>query len=112
MGSAVNQVKDRIGARGVVLVGHSMGCRVITEAFLQSRSDVVGLVFVDGSILGGDTETGINRAKEAVSRAGIDALTQRLFTDMFLEGSDPQLRERLVARAQGVDASGTTEGLD
>jgi pimeloyl-ACP methyl ester carboxylesterase len=105
MGSAVNQVKERIGARGVVLVGHSMGCRVIVEAFLQSRSDVVGLVFVDGSILGGDPETGINRAKASVSRAGVDALTQRLFTDMFLEGSDPKLRERLVARAQGVDAS-------
>ncbi len=105
MGSAVNQVKGRIGARGAVLVGHSMGCRVITEAFLQSRSDIVGLVFVDGSILGGDPETGINRAKDSVSRAGIDALTQRLFTDMFLEGSDAKLRERLVARAQGVDAS-------
>jgi pimeloyl-ACP methyl ester carboxylesterase len=39
-----------------------------------------------------------------VSRAGIDALSQRLFNDMFVESSDPKLRERLVARAQGVDA--------
>lgn len=104
MGSAVNQVKERIGARGTVLIGHSMGCRVITEAFLLSRSDVVGLVFIDGSILGGDPETEINRAKDSVSRAGIDALTQRLFDDMFMEGSDTKIRERLVARAQSVNA--------
>lgn len=104
MGSAVKQVKERINPRGTILVGHSMGCRVVVEAFLQSRSDVVGLVFVDGSILGGDPETGVNRAKDSVSRAGVKALTQRLFDDMFLESSDAKLRERLVARAQGVDA--------
>ncbi len=105
MGSAVAQVKEQIGARSTVLIGHSMGCRVIVEALLQSPSGVAGLVFVDGSILGGDPETGINRAKEAVSRAGVDALTQRLFGDMFVESSDPKLRERLIARAQGVDAA-------
>jgi pimeloyl-ACP methyl ester carboxylesterase len=103
MGSAVAQVKEQIGARSTILIGHSMGCRVIVEALLQSPSGVAGLVFVDGSILGGDPETGVNRAKEAVSKAGIDALSQRLFNDMFLESSDPKLRERLVARAQGVD---------
>lgn len=104
MGSAVAQVKEQIGARATILIGHSMGCRVIVEALLQSPSGVTGLVFVDGSILGGDPETGIARAKDAIGKAGIDALTQRLFNDMFLESSDPKLRERLVARAQGVDA--------
>ena len=105
LGSAVAQVKEQVGARSTVLVGHSMGCRVIVEALLQSPSGVAGLVFVDGSILGGDPETGVQRAKDAVTKAGIDPLTQRLFGDMFLESSDPKLRERLVARAQAVDAS-------
>jgi pimeloyl-ACP methyl ester carboxylesterase len=103
MGSAVKQVKERVGARATVLVGHSMGCRVIVEAILQSRPGVAGLVFVDGSIIGGDPETGVQRAKDSISRGGMDALTQRLFTDMFIEGSDPALRDRLVARAKGVD---------
>ena len=78
-----------------------MGCRVITEAYLQSRADVVGLVFVDGSIIGGDPETGVNRAKER-ARAGIDLLTQCLFDEMFIEGSDPAVCERLVGRAKKV----------
>ena len=102
MAAAVNQVKERVGRGGKILVGHSMGCRVITEAYIQSRADVVGLVFVDGSILDGDPETGVNRAKET-TRAGIDPFTQRLFNDMFLEGSDPAARERIVARAKKVD---------
>src|SRR5215468_3706507 len=102
MAVAVNQVKDRVGPGGKILVGHSMGCRVITEAYVQSRADVVGLVFVDGSILGGEPESAVNRAKET-ARAGIDALTERLFNDMFLPGSDPTVRERIVARAKKVD---------
>jgi pimeloyl-ACP methyl ester carboxylesterase len=105
MGSAVAQVKEQIDAGATILIGHSMGCRVIVEALLQSPSGVAGLVFVDGSILGGDPETGVARAKGAISKAGIDALTQRLFNDMFLQSSEPKLRERLVARAQGVDAA-------
>jgi pimeloyl-ACP methyl ester carboxylesterase len=103
MGSAVAQVKEQVGARSTVLVGHSMGCRVIVEALLQSPSGVAGLVFVDGSILGGDPATGVQRAKDAIGKAGMNPLTQRLFNDMFLESSDPKLRERLLARAQAVD---------
>jgi pimeloyl-ACP methyl ester carboxylesterase len=76
---------------------------VIVEALLQSPTGVAGLAFVDGSILGGDPQTGIQRAKDAISKAGIDPLTQKLFNDMFLETSDPKLRETLLARAQSVD---------
>ncbi len=102
MAAAVNQVKERLGRGGKILVGHSMGCRVITEAYLRSRADVVGLVFVDGSLLGGDPEIAVNRARER-AHAGIDLLIEDLFKDMFLAGSDPALRERLVARAKKVD---------
>jgi pimeloyl-ACP methyl ester carboxylesterase len=104
MAAAVNQVKQGVGSGGKILVGHSMGCRVITEAYLQSRAEVVGLVFVDGSILGGDPETGVSRAKQEIARAGIDAFTEGLFNDnMFAEVSDPAVRERIVARAKKVD---------
>jgi pimeloyl-ACP methyl ester carboxylesterase len=105
MAEAVNKVKEQIGSHRTILIGHSMGCRVITEAFLQSRADVAGLVYVDGSLLAGDPETTLAKAKAAVARDGIDPFTQRLFNDMFLEGSDPKLRERLVARAKAIDAA-------
>src|SRR5206468_3612485 len=54
LATAVNRVKDRIAAPSTILVGHSMGCRVITDAFQQSGATVSGIVFVDGSILGSD----------------------------------------------------------
>ena len=102
MAAAVNQVKEGVGSGRKILVGHSMGCRVIAGAYLQSRTDVAGLIFVDGSILGGDPQTGVERAKER-ARAGIDLLTQHLFNDMFIEGSDLAARERMIARAKQVD---------
>ena len=110
MGCAVNSVRERIGGRSTILVGHSMGCRVIIEAFQQSRAKLEGLVFVDGSILGGDQETAIKRSKDTIDREGMDGFTQRFFSDMFLDGSDAKLRERLIARAQSVDAK-TREAL-
>jgi pimeloyl-ACP methyl ester carboxylesterase len=104
MARAVNTVKDQIGSRRAILIGHSMGCRVIMEAFKQSPINIVGLVFVDGSFVGGgDPVVAIKKAKDAVDRVGIDAFTQQFFKDMFLEGSDFKLRERLVARAQDVN---------
>jgi hypothetical protein len=70
------------------------------EAFRQCPINTVGLVFVDGSFVGGgDPAAAIHKAKDAVDRVGIDAFTERLFDDMFLEDSDVKLRERLVARA-------------
>jgi pimeloyl-ACP methyl ester carboxylesterase len=104
MGAAVNRVKDRIAARSTILVGHSMGCRVITDAFQQSGSTVSGLVFVDGSILGSDLESTMKSTKAAIDRAGMDAFTQQFFSDMILESGDPQLRERIITRAQGLDS--------
>jgi len=37
-----------------VLVGHSMGCRVVLEACAQAPDRVAGLVLIDGSWLGAD----------------------------------------------------------
>jgi pimeloyl-ACP methyl ester carboxylesterase len=103
MGNAVNRVKDRIAAHSTILVGHSMGCRVITDAFQQSGATVSGLVFVDGSILGSDLESTMKSTKAAIDRAGMNAFTHQFFSDMFLE-SDPELRARLITRAKGLDA--------
>jgi pimeloyl-ACP methyl ester carboxylesterase len=44
MAEAVNKVKEQIGSHRAILIGHSMGCRVIMEAFQQSPNNIVGLV--------------------------------------------------------------------
>jgi len=104
LAKAVNVVKDRVAGNKAILIGHSMGCRVILEAYLQSRANVAGLVFVDGSILGGDPETGVAKARDAIAKVGMDAFSRRLFNDMFLPGSDEEIKQRIVSRAVGIDA--------
>jgi pimeloyl-ACP methyl ester carboxylesterase len=104
MGTAVNWVKDRIAARSTILVGHSMGCRVIIDAFQQSNATVSGLAFVDGSVLGCDLQSTMESTRAAIDRAGMDAFTQTFFSDMFLESGDPEVQERVIARAQSLDA--------
>jgi pimeloyl-ACP methyl ester carboxylesterase len=104
MGSSVNRVKNRIASPSTILVGHSMGCRVITDAFTQSGSGVLGLVFVDGSILGTDLQSALQSTKAGIARAGIDAFTERFFSETVLEGGDRELRQRLIARALTLDA--------
>src|SRR3954447_15839599 len=104
LAAAVNQVKEQVEASDSILVGHSMGCRVIVEAFQQSAATVSALVFVDGSFLGADLESAMKTSTAAIARAGMDAFTHQFFSDMFLESGDPELRERVLARAQGLDA--------
>jgi pimeloyl-ACP methyl ester carboxylesterase len=70
MAEAVNMVKDQTGSRRAILIGHSMGCRVIMEAFQQSPINTVGLVFVDGSFVGGgDPVAAIKKAPPTSSSA-------------------------------------------
>ena len=40
----------------VVLVGHSMGCRIVYEVFQQRQTGVAGLVLIDGSWYGPDPQ--------------------------------------------------------
>src|SRR3954465_7765536 len=88
LGAAVNRVKDQVAASNTILVGHSMGCRVIVEAYQQSSATISGLVFVDGSFLGADLVSAMKTAKAAINHAGMAAFTHQFFSDMFLESGD------------------------
>jgi len=101
MAEVVNQVKEQTGISKAILIGHSMGCRVIAEAFRQHPARTVGLIFIDGSIFGAGAA---ERVEQAIDRLGMDEFTARLFNEMFLETTGVQLREKLMARAQRISA--------
>ena len=83
-----------------VLVGHSMGARVVLQACVDAPQRVAGLVLVDGSRLAtGDPEAAAQAVRRQMQAVGYRTFMHDFFTGMFLEGSDPALAERVVTRA-------------
>jgi pimeloyl-ACP methyl ester carboxylesterase len=81
-----------------VLVGHSMGCRVVLEANRLAPERVAGLVLIDGSRTGsGDPDKAEAAARAAVENAGYAAFAENLFRQMFFKPS--ALADAVVARA-------------
>ena len=103
LAEAVNGAREQIGGGRVVLIGHSMGCRVVMEAYCQSPANVAGLVFVDGGKIGGDLDQAIAWMTDRIDRGGIDAMMAQSFDGMFFDNSDPEIRQHIVRRALSLD---------
>jgi pimeloyl-ACP methyl ester carboxylesterase len=81
-----------------VLVGHSMGCRVVLEANRLAPERVAGIVLVDGSRAGaGDPDAAEAAARSQIEQMGYAAWAESLFRQMFFKSTPAS--ERLVARA-------------
>ena len=83
-----------------VLVGHSMGCRVVLECARVAPRRVAGLVLIDGSRFAATSADVARRATlSAIQASGYEAFFERMFTQMFTATSDTQTRDATVARA-------------
>ena len=103
LGAAVNVAKDRSGARQVVLIGHSLGAKVIREAYWQSPERVAGLILIDGAFYDGDRDTLVTRARAAIDAAGFESYARQHFAGMFLPGTDPSVSERIIRRTLQIE---------
>ncbi len=97
LADAVNQVKQESGTQSVVLVGHSLGTRVITDAYLQSPEKVIGLVFVDGRYYDGAPAEVLACMTALVDGTGFSGFIARAFPGMFTDRSRPKIREKPLA---------------
>jgi pimeloyl-ACP methyl ester carboxylesterase len=101
LAAEVNDVRQEIGGK-VVLVGHSLGAKVVREACCQSPEGVAGLVLVDGRFVvpGGDL---LQRERQKIADLGFATFARGNFSVFFRDGADPALRERVLARAASLD---------
>jgi len=81
--------------KGAVLIGHSMGCRVVLQAFLNAPERVSAIALVDGSYRGKNPDLAVIENYPDFAR--------KLFGEMFLSPSP--LGAALIERAMRFPAS-------
>jgi pimeloyl-ACP methyl ester carboxylesterase len=97
-GGDVAALVNLLGLKQAVLVGHSMGCRVVLEAARLIPERIAGLVLVDGSRQGmGDADEAERSARAALEAKGYAAFMRPFFEAMFLQKT-PQ-SQSVVERA-------------
>jgi len=102
----VSRLKTLYGRGHVILAGHSLGCFVILEALRQSSAGIDGLVFMDGGrVAQGDASTAVNAFKMRLDAVGVGRFTSAVYQHMFVPGSDPQLKESVLARAKHLEGT-------
>jgi pimeloyl-ACP methyl ester carboxylesterase len=99
-GSAVARLIGELRLESVILVGHSMGCRVVLECCRTASDRVAGIVLLDGSRIGfGDPTAAAEAMTAQLEGAGYDAFIRRFFDGMFVPSSDPALHAAILERA-------------
>ena len=105
-GADVAQLLLQRDLGNAVLVGHSMGCRVVLQAALDAPSRVGAVVLIDSSQLAsGDAVAAEAVACASIERAGYAGFSRDFFDGMFVASSPPELKRAICARAADLPAS-------
>lgn len=108
-GGAVTQMMHDLDLPPVVLIGHSLGCRVVLQAYVEAPERVIGIVLLDGSRTGSNDPhapgSGIVRQ---ITDEGYEHFLTAFFDDMFTASSDMDMRTATMARATLLPAEAGT----
>lgn len=96
-GADVAEVMRALALPPSILVGHSLGCRVVTEAALQAPAQTVGVILVDGSQFTAAMQPVLT--ERLATPEGYATFTNALFKDMFTAKSDKTVAASVVDRA-------------
>lgn len=97
-GGDVAALVNNLELPSVVLIGHSMGCRVVLEANRLIADKVAGVVLIDGSRMADrDPEAAEAAARASIAKVGYPAFAESLFRQMFFAVS--RTADAIVRRA-------------
>jgi pimeloyl-ACP methyl ester carboxylesterase len=97
-GADVAEVMRALALPPAVLVGHSLGCRVVIEAALQAPDQTEAVILVDGSQFA--AAMGAALLERFAAPDGYLTTIRGLFADMFTAKSDPAVVAAAAARAE------------
>jgi len=103
-GSDVAELLVEEDLSGAILVGHSMGCRVVLKAAHDQPARVAGVVLVDGSKLALADGAGVEKKlRERIAAAGYANFVGGMFAQMFVPGTPSSVIDPIVKRAMDMD---------
>src|SRR5271157_1990920 len=97
-GADVAEVMRTLALPPAVLVGHSMGGRVVIEAALQAPTHTAGLILVDCSQFAPAMATVLRES--FASPDGYATVVNAIFKDMFTSSGDPAVAASVIDRAR------------
>ena len=101
LGGDVAALIEGLDLRGAILVGHSMGCRVVMETCHQAAGRVAGLVLVDGSRVAVDCTSTLESFDAIVDQYGYAAVVRGQFEGMFFD-DPPVWKDATLARVLAI----------
>ncbi len=104
LGKDVADLLEQEDLEGAVLVGHSMGCRVVVEACTQASDRVAGLVLVDGSRSIGEPADTFRAYDKKLAELGFEKLVTEMFAGMFF-GEPPEWAPEKLAQVAAMPES-------
>lgn len=96
-GSDVAELMRALRLPPAILVGHSMGCRVVTEAALQAPERTAALIQIDGSQFA--PAMAVILAERFAEPDGLASMVNEMFSDMFTARSDKTVAASVLDRA-------------
>ncbi len=104
LAEAVNGALDKLRLDDVVLVGHSMGCRVASETFSQSPERVRGVVHIDGSaVASGDADEAARRTNQTLDQIGMARFTEQLYAGFYVDSTAASVRDLVNAGLANIN---------